>query len=275
MNPFRTSSLSKNFKMGENQYLTTNKVKYPEWKQYDIACLDEKKAKDLKTHHFNLGNYQAQSETTNKYYHDHKALPEGNTGFNAQKSKMRGHNHDFKEGPVLPLASVYNKEFGKKEQGEVPVSVKNNEIRQTHIVFGKGDTPMLTTNNIDYSKKEYVPVDKAKIPTNKLVLGTNTSEFKTTNQMYHEALPYESNALPQETMKELRATHFQLGGSRPNYTTEAASYQAHPQANTKPYNPALQRSSKSMAPDNKFYGQTTNQRELPKRELPPNDRFKR
>jgi hypothetical protein len=40
MNPFRTSSLSKNFKMGEDQYLTTNRVKYPEWKNYDRACLD-------------------------------------------------------------------------------------------------------------------------------------------------------------------------------------------------------------------------------------------
>lgn len=63
--------------------------------------------------------------------------------------------------------------------------VKNNEIRQTHIILGKGDTPMLTTNSVDYSKKDYIPVDKAKIPNSKLILGTNTNEFKTTNQIYH------------------------------------------------------------------------------------------
>lgn len=28
-NPFRTSSLAKNFKMGQDQYLTTNMIKYP------------------------------------------------------------------------------------------------------------------------------------------------------------------------------------------------------------------------------------------------------
>lgn len=49
---------------------------------------------------------------------------------------------------------------------------------------------MLTTNNIDYSKKQYVPVDKAKIPNKKLVLGTNLNQFKTTNQIYHESLPF-------------------------------------------------------------------------------------
>ena len=138
--------------------------------------------------------------------------------------------------------------------------VKNNGIRETHLVLGKEKAPMITSNSIDYYKKECIPVDKAKIPVSKLTLGVHATDFKTTNQIYHEAQPFEVSALPAETMKELRTTHFALGGSRPNYSTESSQYQAHPPSFTKPYQPALQMTSKSIAPNDRFYGQTTNQR---------------
>ena len=100
--------------MGEGQYTTTNRAQYPHWKNHEVAKLEEDKQRDLKTHHFNLGTYHQQSETTNKYFHNTKPLQERSKGFEAEKIKMRSHNHDFKEGPSEPLASVYHREFMKK-----------------------------------------------------------------------------------------------------------------------------------------------------------------
>jgi hypothetical protein len=53
-NPFRGSSIGVG-KNDPNQFLTTNKIKYQEWKNCEKAQLDEKKAHELKTHHFSLG----------------------------------------------------------------------------------------------------------------------------------------------------------------------------------------------------------------------------
>ena len=53
-NPFRGSSLGGG-KSDPNQYLTTNRIKYQEWKNVEKAQLDDKKAHELKTHHFSLG----------------------------------------------------------------------------------------------------------------------------------------------------------------------------------------------------------------------------
>lgn len=81
------------------------------------------------------------------------------------------------------------------------------------------------------------------------------------SQHYYNLKPMEKTALPEATMKELRLSHFNLGGSRPNYSTETNSYQAFNANNVR---------SKDELPvyqcgtwvDNqaKFNGVTTNQR---------------
>lgn len=43
--------------------MTTNKIKYQEWKNTEKAQLDEAKAHDLKTHHFSLGIAGSTQET--------------------------------------------------------------------------------------------------------------------------------------------------------------------------------------------------------------------
>lgn len=71
-NPFRGTSLSSNEK---GTFATTNKVMYRAWDSSEKAKLDPAKLAELKGHHFKLGTYNpADSITTNKLYHDAKAL---------------------------------------------------------------------------------------------------------------------------------------------------------------------------------------------------------
>lgn len=85
--------------------------------------------------------------------------------------------------------------------------------------------------------------------------------------MYHGYQQPVTNALPEETMKELRGTHFSLGKHGNNYGTESNKYQAHyGYKPDKAFNPKLQNSS-PLAPNGNFYGATTYKRELCPREL--------
>jgi hypothetical protein len=67
--------------------------------------------------------------------------------------------------------------------------------------------------------------------------------------MFHGEKPIVRNALPEATMSELRNTHFSLGKSSSGYQTETNNYRAFA----------------GHMPD-----QTTNQRELPVRQLSTN-----
>jgi len=72
-------------------------------------------------------------------------------------------------------------------------------------------------------------------------------------------------------MKELRNTHFSLGGGQNNYNTESSSNYAKPQHGT---NQGAQKSqnheSGTWVPKNaRFDGRTTNQRELPNYQVNP------
>jgi hypothetical protein len=88
--------------------------------------------------------------------------------------------------------------------------------------------------------------------------------------MFHGEKPIVRNALPEATMSELRNTHFSLGKSSSGYQTETNNYRAFAgHMPDKAFNPKLQ-SSSPLVPNNRFYGQTTNQRELPVRQLSTN-----
>ncbi len=64
--------------------------------------------------------------------------------------------------------------------------------------------------------------------TSALVLGNAngiSEPMETINQHYFTEKPIQKNNLPEQTMKELRATHFNLGSMKPNYSTETNLYQ--------------------------------------------------
>lgn len=66
LNPFRGSSILQN---GKSSFSTTNNAMYKDWGTNGHASLDKEKLKDLRAHHFNLGNYNpGQSLTTNQQY---------------------------------------------------------------------------------------------------------------------------------------------------------------------------------------------------------------
>lgn len=119
---------------------------------------------------------------------------------------------------------------------------------------------METTSGLDYTKKDGGRTATAQIQTANLVLGCNKDSFETTNQIYHGEKQLQRNDLPTETLKELRQTHFRLGGTDGGYQTESNNYR-HFKGHQpdKAFNPKLQNSS-PIAPDGRFYGQTTNQK---------------
>ena len=95
-NPFRGTSLGNQDK---SYFTTTNKVLLKAWDNAEIAKLDDKKLKELRSHHFKLGSYNPnEAMTTNKIYYDTKPIT-GEASKNQEESKknMRGHHHDFKE----------------------------------------------------------------------------------------------------------------------------------------------------------------------------------
>ena len=57
LNPFRGNSLGTKDK---SYFSTTNKVLLKAWDHAEVAKLDEAKLKELKSHHFKLGNYNPQ-----------------------------------------------------------------------------------------------------------------------------------------------------------------------------------------------------------------------
>lgn len=95
-NPFRGDSLGVQQK---GSFATTNKTLLRAWDNAEIARLDDEKLKELKSHHFKLGNYRPDDVmTTNKIYHDRKGITgEASKYQEESKNKMRGHNHQFKE----------------------------------------------------------------------------------------------------------------------------------------------------------------------------------
>jgi hypothetical protein len=95
-NPFRSSSLGPQEK---GHFVTTNKVLFRAWDTAEVAKLDDSKLKELRAHHFKLGNYNpSEAVTTNKQFFDKKHISgEAAKTQELSKNKMRGHNHDFKE----------------------------------------------------------------------------------------------------------------------------------------------------------------------------------
>lgn len=72
VDPFKGNNINP---VGKSSYGTTNNALYKDWGKVDRAGLDEKKLHDLRSHHFNLGNYGGdQNSTTHKLYYDKKEL---------------------------------------------------------------------------------------------------------------------------------------------------------------------------------------------------------
>jgi hypothetical protein len=69
-NPFKGNAINPD---GKFNCSTTNNAMYRNWNSVDKVGLDKDKLRDLRSHHFQLGNYNPnQISTTNQFYHNHK-----------------------------------------------------------------------------------------------------------------------------------------------------------------------------------------------------------
>ena len=99
---------------------------------------------------------------------------------------MRAHFHDFKEQPYTNFKSTYNKEFlGKQGQTAERVKPDNNK---NAIVFGNHNLPKVTTNTMDYVKKDLTAneIKNSLQQSSSLVLGDKPEDMKTMNQLYYD-----------------------------------------------------------------------------------------
>ena len=72
LDPFKGNSINP---PNGSSFATTNNALYKNWGNVERAALDEKKLKELRTHHFNLGSYNTNTiETTNKQHFNRKEL---------------------------------------------------------------------------------------------------------------------------------------------------------------------------------------------------------
>lgn len=137
--------------------------------------------------------------------------------------------------------SAYANQFtgkeGKKDDGKVAVSQAHSGDA---ISLGNHQLPMITTNNASYigKKREEGGLgwkEGGEVGPG-ICLGDNGTSMETVNQQYFTAKPIAKNTLPEATMKELRNTHFNLGGMPQQYQTESNYYQ-HPQMQQSKPNP--------------------------------------
>ena len=89
------------------------------------------------------------------------------------------------------------------------------------------------------------------------------------NQLYYGEKNGLPASLPESTMKELRATHFHLGQNPQQYVTENGNYRCKPQTaeDKLTYKIPVYESGTWVDRGARFEGGTTNQRELPQREV--------
>lgn len=70
IDPFQGKAINPPHK---SSFTTTNNTLLQNWGSVNKAGLDETKLKELRGHHFNLGNYDPSDiYTTNKHYHNRK-----------------------------------------------------------------------------------------------------------------------------------------------------------------------------------------------------------
>ena len=265
--PFKGNSINP---PNPSSFSTTNNALYKNWGNTQKAALDDKKLKDLRTHHFQLGTYNTSSiPTTNNQYYDRKDLTgDASKDMEESKNRMRAHNHDFKEQPYTNFKSTYAKQFEGKT-GEYSGCIKPEGGNA--INFGNYQLPMTTTNNSDFTPKEMAKnyAHNSLQQSSSLILGDKGQDMGTMNQKFYDHKPILRNELPESTMKELRATHFNLGGMSSSYQTEMnGNYNM-------PHSDSLSMAAKIPEYESgtwvnknaKFEGTTTNKRELPNRQV--------
>ena len=70
IDPFQGTSVNP---PNKSSFSTTNNALLKDWGNVGKAALDDNKLKDLRGHHFSLGNYDPSGiHTTNKHYHNAK-----------------------------------------------------------------------------------------------------------------------------------------------------------------------------------------------------------
>ena len=70
IDPFKGNNINPS---GKGNFSTTNNALFKDWGKVEVAALDQKKLQDLRSHHFNLGNYNGDpNSTTHKLYYDKK-----------------------------------------------------------------------------------------------------------------------------------------------------------------------------------------------------------
>ena len=140
------------------------------------------------------------------------------------------------------------------------------------ICFGTQALPLLTTNHTSYTPKE---AQRAKVnpePTMGVLFGEANEPKQTMNQLYFDQKAPSKAALPESTIKELRGTHFGMGEAPLTYQTESHNYRSVPgkSVGTKlNFKIPTYETGTWVDKNAKFYGQTTNKRELPEREVKP------
>lgn len=197
-NPFRGASLQNDSK---GNFATTNKTLLRAWDQTEIAKLDDQKLKELRTHHFKLGNYAPKDTyTTSQVFHDKKtSTGEASKNQEESKNKMRGHNHNFKEQNFTNYHTAYAKQFTPKQsQPQAPIISDRNDHP---ICFGNQPLPMLTTNTVSYTPKEVPYIQRKPEPTMGVQLGGKGEAMQTMNQLYYNQKEYSKVGLPESTMK--------------------------------------------------------------------------
>ena len=133
---------------------------------------------------------------------------------------------------------------------------------------------MITTNNSDYTTKEAPysgQINSTLQQSSSLVLGDKGQSMETINQLYYNEKPITKNELPESTMRELRATHFNLGGAKSPYETEmGGNYHKPPIDSLAMASQCPNYESGTWVPKNsKLESGTTNRRELPNRPVEP------
>ncbi|EGR30947.1 hypothetical protein IMG5_120530, partial [Ichthyophthirius multifiliis] len=227
--------MNSHFALGEEKkqwiYNTTNNVAYPFHKGTHKAGLEEARQRDLRTHHFQFGSYGPTVHTHNNLTYDTKPVQQNlQNEREAQKAKMRRHNHQFAESERIEMTSNYNDQYNKQldpnalRQGlsAADIMQKVVNLRNSHIVFGKENLPMKTIQQSDYTRKPEAKIEQKNpaLQQSHFELGNQKNTFTTTNREFHNEQPLVQNRLAEETQKDLRASHFMLGQDQQQYNTE-------------------------------------------------------
>ena len=215
-----------NFILGDNNpdYNTINSQTYKPL-PYQYKPVDQNLLKDLRAHHYKLGNSNNPLLTQNQVDFQDPSTLRNNYEPTIDNTSLRKSN--FKLGDALP-SEIYNTTYNTIHTPKKPEKVEKNILRSSgyNLIGNNNSKPLdYVTDYSDnfFPKKRNLDSQKEMINLMKNIrkshfdFGGAKNDFSTSSRVAYKFNPEEAkkahNKLNKDILKDLRATHYKLGYS--------------------------------------------------------------